>query len=257
MRQLFGLEGKVALVTGSSRGIGRALAHGLAMAGAHVALHGRDVTALADSKASIEGDGGTADTFTAELGQLPEIDRLVADVVERLGRVDVLVNCAGMNRREPIAEVKPETYDEIMNANLRAAYFLSRAVQPHMARQGGGRIIHVGSVNAAIGLQDVSVYGLSKAALVQTTKVMAIEWAEQGIRVNCLCPGFIETELTRIGLWGNEKRRDWIMRRLCIKRPGQPGDLVGLCVYLASPAAEYTTGQAFYVDGGLLAGSPW
>jgi gluconate 5-dehydrogenase len=257
LRQLFGLDGKVALVTGASGGIGKQLAHGLAMAGARVALHGRNEARLAEVKASIECQGGAADVFLAELGDLTEIDRLVADLVERLGRVDVLVNCAGMNRRQPIAEVDPATYDEIMNANLRSAYFLSRAVQPHMARQGGGRIVHVGSVNAAIGLQDVSVYGLSKAAMVQTTKVMAIEWADQGIRVNCLCPGFIETELTRVGLWGNEKRRDWIMRRLCVKRPGQPDDLVGLCLYLASPAAEYTTGQAFYVDGGLLAGSPW
>jgi gluconate 5-dehydrogenase len=255
--RLFGLDGRVALVTGASGGIGRELARGLAMAGAAVALNGRDSDRLAQVVGEIERDGGAAGAFAADLGSLDAIEPLVARVVARYGRVDVLVNCLGMNRREPIAEVQPATYDRIMDVNLKSVYFLSRAVAPHMASHGGGRIIHVGSINAAVGLHSVSVYGLTKAALVQTTKVMAIEWADQGIRVNCLCPGFIETELTRVGLWGNERRRAWIMDRLSVKRPGRPEDLVGLCLYLASPAADYTTGQTFYVDGGFLAGSPW
>jgi gluconate 5-dehydrogenase len=258
MRQLFGLDGKVALITGASGGIGKQLAHGLAMAGATVALNGRDRDKLGSLAAEIRDRGGAAEPFSADLTAVETIQPLVDDVLARLGRIDVLINCLGVNKREPVLEVTAETYDWIMNVNLKSVFFLSQAVAAAMAEAGvGGRIVHVGSVNAAIGLQDVSVYGLTKAALVQTTKVMAIEWAERGIRVNCLCPGFIETELTRVGLWGNEKRRDWIMRRLCVKRPGQPEDLVGLCVYLSSPAAEYTTGQAFYVDGGLLAGSPW
>jgi gluconate 5-dehydrogenase len=244
--RLFGLDGRVALVTGASGGIGRELARGLAMAGATEVL--RD---------AIEADRGAADIFTADLADLAQVRPLAEAVIDRLGRIDVLVNCLGMNRREPIAEVEPETYDRIMDVNLKSVYFLSQAVAPGMAQQGGGRIIHIGSINAAVGLHSVSVYGLTKAALVQTTKVMAIEWAEHGIRVNCLCPGFIDTELTRVGLWGNERRRQWIMDRLTVKRPGLPEDLVGLCLYLASPAADYTTGQAFYVDGGLLAGSPW
>jgi 2-deoxy-D-gluconate 3-dehydrogenase len=255
--RLFGLDGRVALVTGASGGIGRALAHGLAMAGATVALNGRDEARLAQVADEIARDGGVAGAFPADLGRLDAVEPLAAAVVAAYGRVDVLVNCLGMNKREPIAEVEPETYDRIMDVNLKSVYFLSKAVAPHMARQGGGRIIHVGSINAAVGLHSVSVYGLSKAALAQTTKVMAIEWAELGIRVNCLCPGFIETELTRVGLWGNERRRQWIMDRLAVKRPGRPEDLVGLCLYLASPAAEYTTGQVFYLDGGFLAGSPW
>ena len=255
LQSLFGLDGKVALVTGASGGIGRALAHGLAMAGAHVALHGRDHARLAAARAEIERDGGAAEVFAADLSDLAAVDSLAADVANRLGRIDVLVNCAGMNRRQPIAEVEPATYDEIMSANLRSAYFLSKAARPLMARQGGGKIVHVGSLNAAVGLLGVSVYGLSKAALVQTTKVMAIEWAEDNIQVNCLCPGFIETELTQ-PLWQSD-RRSWILAPQPIKRPGQPADLVGLCLYLASPASAFTTGQAFYVDGGFLAGSQW
>jgi NAD(P)-dependent dehydrogenase (short-subunit alcohol dehydrogenase family) len=257
-KTLFGLDGKVALITGASGGIGKSLAHGLAMAGATVAVTGRDAGKLEQLAGSIREAGGKAEAFAADLTHVETVGPLVASVVEQLGRVDVLVNCLGVNKREPVFEVTPETYDWIMNVNLKGVYFLSQAVAAEMAKRGeGGRIVHIGSVNAAIGLQDISVYGLTKAALVQNTKVMAVEWAEHGIRVNCLCPGFIETELTRVGLWQNEKRSDWIMRRLCIKRPGQPEDLVGLCLYLSSPAAEYTTGQAFYVDGGLLAGSPW
>src|SRR5262245_58500955 len=257
LARLFGLDGRVALVTGASGGIGRELARGLAMAGATVALNGRQVDRLAALRDAIGADGGTADSFPGDLADLSQLTTLTEAVIERHGRIDILVNCLGTKKREPIADVAPETYDRIMDVNLKSVYFLSQAVVPHMARQGGGRIIHVGSVNAAIGLHSVSVYGLSKAALVQTTKVMAIEWAELGIRVNCLCPGFIDTELTRVGLWGNERRRRWILDRLSVKRPGLPADLVGLCLYLASPAADFTTGQAFYVDGGFLAGSPW
>ena len=253
LRELFGLDGKVALVTGASGGIGRELAKGLAGAGARVALSGRDPAKLE----ALAGEIGDAAAFPGDLARLDEIPRLVEAVRARFGRIDVLVNCLGINQRDPVVDVAEETYDRIMDTNLKSVFFLSQAVAPLMREQGWGRVVHIGSVNAAIGLHSIGVYGLTKAALVQTTKVMAVEWAEWGIRVNCLCPGFIETELTRKGLWGVEERRDWIMRRLCVKRPGQPGDLVGLCIYLSSPAAEYTTGQAFYVDGGLLAGSPW
>jgi len=202
-------------------------------------------------------EGHQAEPLLADLTDIAALPRHVAAIEARHGRLNILVNCLGTNTRQPIAEVTPETYARIMQTNLTSVYFLSQAVVPLMARHSGGRIVHIGSVNAAIGLEQVSVYGLTKAALVQTTKVMAIEWAAQGIRVNCLCPGFIETDLTRVGLWGNPLRRKWILDRLSVRRPGRPEDLVGLCLYLASPAAEYTTGQAFYVDGGLLAGSPW
>ena len=253
LRSLFGLDGRVALVTGASGGIGKELAKGLAGAGAKVALSGRDAAKLQ----ALADDIGDATAFPGDLARMDEIPRLVAGLRDRYGRIDVLVNCLGINQRDPVVDVAEETYDRIMDTNLKSVFFLSQAVAPVMREQGWGRVVHIGSVNAAIGLHSIGVYGLTKAALVQTTKVMAVEWAEWGIRVNCLCPGFIETELTRKGLWGMPERRDWIMRRLCVKRPGLPEDLVGLCLYLASPAAEYTTGQAFYVDGGLLAGSPW
>lgn len=256
LRDLFGLDGRVAIVTGASGGIGAELARGLARAGASVLVTGRDAARLGALADDIHANGGQAAQVVADLGQIGAIEPIVAAARARFGGVDVLVNCAGMNRRETILDVTPETYQKIMDVNLRSAYFLSQAVVPILAERGGGKIIHIGSINAAIGLEAVSVYGLSKSALAQTTKVMAIEWAHKNIQVNCLCPGFIETELTG-PLWQDPRRRDWILDRLPTKRPGRPRDLIGMAIYLAAPASNYTTGQTFFVDGGFLAGSPW
>lgn len=253
---LFGLGGKVALVTGAAGGIGQALARGLAMAGADVALNGRDQVKLCGLRDEITAAGGVAESFPADLIELDAIDPLVDRVVERFGRLDILVNCAGINRREPIQAVQPETYDAITKVNQRAPYFLSRAAARRMSEQGGGKIIHIGSVNAAFGLGTISVYGFTKAALVQMTKVMAVEWAPHNVQVNCLCPGFIETELTR-PLWRDERKRTWLLDRVLQKRPGQPTDLLGMAIYLASRASDFMTGQAVYVDGGFLAGGTW
>ena len=254
--RLFSLHDKVALVTGASGGIGQALAAGLATAGATVALSGRSTEKLADLQQTIRADGGEAHVFPADLAELSAIPTLVNAVVEQCGPIDILVNCAGTNQRMPITEMTPEIYDRIMATNLRSAYFLSQAVLPHMVKQGGGKIINIGSLTSSIGLMDVSVYGMTKSAMAQMTKTMAIEWAQHNVQVNCLCPGFIETELTA-PLWASPTRSAWILDRLPNKRPGKPEDLVGIAIYLASPASDYMTGQTMYVDGGFLAGSQW
>lgn len=256
LQSLFGLGGRVALVTGASGGIGSALARGLAGAGAQVALNGRDHDRLNAVAASITESGGTAATFPADLSDPEAPAELVRRTVEQFGRLDILVNCAGMNRRMPILEVTPEVYRQILAANLDAVYFLSQAAARVMIGQGGGKIIHIGSLTSFIGLADVSVYGITKSALAQLTCTMAIEWATQNIQVNCLCPGFIATDLTA-PLWANPTRSRWMLERIPMRRPGQPEDLAGLAVYLASPASDYTTGQTFTVDGGFLAGSQW
>ncbi len=254
--QLFSLVGRTALVTGSSGGIGAAIAKGLAGAGATVALNGRNEARLMDVQREIEAAGGSADVFPADVGDLDAVRDLARAATERLGQVDILVNCAGMNKRMPIAEMTPDIYDSIMATNLRGLYFLTQALVPRMAERGGGKIINIGSLTSTIGLQDVSVYGMTKSALAELTKTMAIEWAEHNIQVNCICPGFIRTELTE-PVWNDSKRSTWILNRLPNKRPGAPEDMVGIAIYLASPASDYTTGQSIYIDGGFTAGSQW
>jgi NAD(P)-dependent dehydrogenase (short-subunit alcohol dehydrogenase family) len=253
---LFALRGRVALVTGASGGIGRALAEGLALAGATVALNSRSSDKLADLQQRINSQGGAAFIYPADLNETGVAPNLVEQVVTQCGRLDILVNCAGMNQRMPIRDVTEEVYERIMTTNLRSLFFLCQAAAPHLIDQGGGKIINIGSLTSTIGLADVAVYGMTKSAVAQLTKTMAIEWAPHNIQVNCLCPGFFATELTT-ALWEDPGRREWILDRLPIKRPGRPEDLVGMAVYLASHASDYMTGQTIYVDGGFLAGSQW
>jgi len=256
LNDLFSLEGRVALVTGASSGIGREMARGLALAGARVALSGRSEERLAQVRDAIVEAGGQADAFPAELGDLESVAPLVEAVAGRFGQIDILINCAGMNIRQPIAEVQPDTYARIMDVNLRGPYFLSQAVLPHLEARGGGKIVNIGSLTTGWGIGNISVYGLTKSAIGQMTRVMAVEWAARNVQVNCICPGWIETELTK-PLWADEQKRRWILERVPLGRPGTPGDLVGLAVYLSSRAADFTTGQTFYVDGGFMAGGQW
>jgi gluconate 5-dehydrogenase len=253
---LFSLEGRIALVTGASGGIGSALAKGLAGAGARVALNGRSEERLVAIATAIGDTGGVAASFPADLDDLAAVQALSEAVIAQYGRIDILVNCAGINRRQPISEVSPETYDQIMDTNLRSVYFLSQQVATNMVANGAGKVINIGSITTSIGLSGVSVYGLSKSALSQLTRSMAVEWAIHNIQVNCLCPGFIATELT-MPLWTDPVRSQWILDRLPNKRAGRPADLVGMAIYLAAPASDYTTGETIYIDGGFRAGSPW
>jgi NAD(P)-dependent dehydrogenase (short-subunit alcohol dehydrogenase family) len=256
LAELFSLEGRVALVTGASSGIGRELARGLALAGARVALSGRSEERLAETRQLIIDGGGQAEIFPAEVGNIEEIAPLVESVAQHYGQIDILLNGAGMNQRQPIAEVQPETYERIMDVNLRAPYVLSQAALPHLIARGGGKVIHIGSLTTGWGIGNISVYGLTKSAVGQMTKTMAVEWARHNVQVNCICPGWIETPLTK-PLWADPQRRGWILDRVPAGRPGQPGDLVGLTVYLASRASDFTTGQAIYVDGGFMSGGQW
>jgi NAD(P)-dependent dehydrogenase (short-subunit alcohol dehydrogenase family) len=171
--------------------------------------------------------------------------------------VDILVNNAGTNRREPIFEVTRQSWDLIHTVDLRLPYELSRAAAKVMAERGeGGAIIHIGSLNNAIGLEGVSVYGAHKAALCQLAKSMAVEWARYRIRVNALCPGFMLTPLSK-PLWDDPQKGAWILERSLLRRPGYPEELIGALLLLASNAGSFITGQAVYVEGGWLAGTPW
>jgi len=255
--RLFSLTGKTALITGATGGIGEALAMGFAQAGATVGVHSRSPEKVAATCQAIAADGGKAVALTADITTVDACRHLVADAHAALGRLDILVNCAGINRRKPLTAVTEDDWETIMAVNLRSAYFLCQAAHPIMKTQGGGKIINIGSLNTTYGLDGVSVYGATKAGMAQMTRVMAVEWAPDKIQVNLLSPGFIMTPLTEEGVWQNERRSKWLHARIPMRRPGEPEELVGAALLLASPAASYMTGTAITVDGGFLAGGSW
>ena len=257
LERLFSLHGRAALVTGASGGIGRALAVALAEAGAAVGVHGRNVPELQETLRLIEKGGGTGVLLPADLSDVAACRQLIHDTQTALGRLDILVNCAGMNRRDPAAQAKEEDFEAIIAANLRSVYFLCQEAHPIMTEQGGGKIINIGSIASSWGLGGVSVYGMTKAAVAQLTKTLAAEWARDNIQVNCLAPGFIKTALTEKALWGDPQRSRWLHERIPARRPGTPDDLLGAALLLASPASAYLTGQVLTVDGGFLAGGWW
>lgn len=254
---LFGLEGKVAMVTGAGGGIGAWLSAGLAAAGATVVLADHPNSSTAEVAATIEAAGGETSELACDLLEEDAPEWAVAAAIGRHGRLDILVNNAGMNRRERIFAVSRQSWDMIAALNLRVPYELSRAAAKAMAERGeGGAIVHIGSLNNAIGLEGVSVYGAHKAALCQLAKSMAVEWARYRIRVNAICPGFMLTPLSK-PLWNDPVRGAWITERSPLRRPGYPEELVGCLLLLASGAGSFITGQTVYVDGGWLAGTPW
>ena len=257
LKEMFGLEGRAALVTGASGGIGRELALGLAAAGAVVGISGHSREQLEQTRLAIEAAGGRAVSLPAELGGVQSCLKLVSGAKAALGRLDVLVNCAGMNRRKAIEQVTEEDFETIVNVNVRAVYFLSQAAHAIMREQGGGKIIHVASLTSSIALGNTSVYGLAKAALAQLAKTQAVEWAKDNIQVNCLAPGFVLTPLTEKPLWGDAKKREWLLGRIPARRPGTPHEMVAPVLLMAGAGSSYLTGQMITVDGGVLAGGSW
>jgi NAD(P)-dependent dehydrogenase (short-subunit alcohol dehydrogenase family) len=251
----FALDGKAAVVTGAAGGLGRWFAAGLGAAGALVLATDVDETGLEQVVATLRAAGITAEGVNVDLRDEDAPERIVSACLERLGRLDVLVNNAAVNRRMPIDEVDRETYDFVMRVNLRLPYFLSQAAARVM-RADGGAIVNVSSINFAYGLENISVYGHSKAGLAQLTRVMALEWAGHGIRANAIAPGYMDTPLA-VPLWADRDVSRWIMNRVPLKRPGQPQELVGICQLLASDAGSFITGQTFIVDGGFMAGGRW
>jgi NAD(P)-dependent dehydrogenase (short-subunit alcohol dehydrogenase family) len=255
--RLFVLDGKVAIVTGAAGGIGRWLAAGLAAAGARVSRTDRDEAGLNDvtrTLADLSRDvaGGVVDLEAADAAE-----RIVAAAVERFGRVDILINNAGVNRRLPMLDVSSSLLRHIWEIDFIRCYELSQAAARVMAAQGdGGAIVHISSLNAAVGLEDVSLLGPTKAALSQLAKGMAIELAPHGIRTNAIAPGFMATPMNATH-WDDPTRAPWIMGRTPLRRPGHPAELVGACLLLVSDAGSFITGQTIFVDGGFTAGSAW
>jgi NAD(P)-dependent dehydrogenase (short-subunit alcohol dehydrogenase family) len=254
---LFSLEGRVAIVTGAAGGIGRWLAAGLGAAGASVVATDVDEAGLADLESTLAAASIDAAGVVVDLADEDAADRIVDATLERFGAVHVVVNNAAVNKRMPITEMDPATWDWIIRVNLRLPYFLSRsAARAMIERREGGSIVSISSLNVEYALEHVSVYGLAKAGLSQMTRHMALEWAEHGIRANAIAPGFMDTPLAA-PIWADSDVNRWILNRVPLERPGHPAELVGTCLLLASDAGSFLTGQTLFVDGGARAGGRW
>lgn len=254
---LFSLDGRVAVVTGAAGGLGQWFAAGLGAAGAAVLATDREQAPVDELVRSLEQAGVKAAGIAVDLAADDAPERIVAAAVERLGGLHVLVNNAAVNRRMPILEMDRESWDWITQIDLRLPYFLSQASARQMIEQGtGGSIVSISSLNARYALEQISVYGPAKAGLSQLTKVMALEWAEHGIRANAIAPGFMDTPLAA-PIWADDDMRRWIFNRVPVERPGLARELVGACLLLASDAGSFLTGQTLFVDGGASAGGRW
>lgn len=254
--QLFDLTGKVAFVSGGSRGIGLAMAEGLAAAGATVVLAARDEANLARAAEAIRAQGGQAGYRVLDVADMAAIPTVVDSVAAEYGHIDILVNAAGVNRRVPVTEVPESDYDWIMNINLKGAYFLGQAVGRHMVAQRSGKIINITSLTSHMGLPQTSVYGATKAALLSLTRTMAAEWGKYGIQSNAITPGFIYTDLTK-KVWDRPDMQAWLAETAPLQRTGTVADCVGAAVFLAAPASDYVTGQVIVVDGGVISTVQW
>ena len=250
LEEKFGLRGKVALVTGSSRGLGRAMALALARAGADVIVNGRDAAALDPViVAAREAGGGQVVGFAADLSDRAQVEALVGKAIAWRGRLDVLVNNAGIIKRAPAAEHTDADWDVVLRTNLDGVFVASRAAGRHMLARGSGKIINVASLLTFFGGITVPGYAASKGAVGQLTKALSNEWAGRGVQVNAIAPGYMRTDNTA-ALQADAARSKEILSRIPAGRWGEPGDLEGAVVFLASAASGYVNGHILTVDGG-------
>ena len=250
----FSLAGKVAIVTGGSRGIGRSIAVALAEAGADVCVAARKVEALEESVAAVRATGRKGLAVPTNVRDMDALQNLVNETKSQLGRIDILINNAATNPVfGPIANIDERAWDTTMNTNVKSAFFLSKMVREAIKEHGeGGSIINVSSTGGFRASGGLGTYSVSKAAIIMLTQVCAKEWGVDGIRVNCIAPGLIKTEFSR-ALWDNEAVLKNSLTQSPLRRIGDPDEMAGACVYFASQASSFTTGQTLVLDGGGLA----
>ncbi|HXJ79812.1 MAG TPA: glucose 1-dehydrogenase [Candidatus Methylomirabilis sp.] len=249
MPDWFSLKGRVALVTGASRGIGRAIALALGAAGADVACCARSRDQVEETAGEIRRLGPRARGFRLDVTQAVEIDRAVGDIEAGLGPIDILVNDAGITLEKKTVEVTDEEWERVLSTNLTSMFRLARRVAPGMIARGGGKIINIGSMYGALGVPRYAAYCASKAAVEALTRSLGAEWARHRIQVNCLAPGYMNTDIPREAM-ADEKRRTLFLSKVPARRIGEPEEVGPLAVYLASPASDFMTGQTVYLDGG-------
>jgi NAD(P)-dependent dehydrogenase (short-subunit alcohol dehydrogenase family) len=250
----FDLSGRIALVTGASRGLGQYFARALARAGADIALTSRDKRSLSAFAEEIQALGRRTFSVDLDVQDYDSIREAVSCVEAHFEHIDILVNNAGCNIRKPAIDVTWKDWNTVLDTNLRGSFFVAQAVAPGMIKRGYGRIINLGSVTAVAGYAGLGPYGASRGGIKQLTMSLADDWGKSGITVNCLAPGWFRTEQNKV-LYENAAWVEYLSDRIPLKRPGLPNDLDGAVVFLASESSRYITGQILLVDGGISIGS--
>ena len=252
--ELFDLSGRVAIVTGTSRGLGQYMGRALARAGADLVITSRNVANLAEFKEEIEALGRRAFPVELDVRKQESIERMAEAAYAHYGKIDILVNNAGCNVRKPALDVTWDDWNLVLETNLRGTFFVSQAVARKMIPDGYGRIINIGSVTSVFGYAGLTPYGASRGGTKQLTMSLADDWGMHGITVNCLAPGWFRTAQNQV-LYENKEWYAYICDRIPVRRPGQPSDLDGAVVFLASESSGYITGQTLLVDGGISTGA--
>lgn len=251
---LFDLSGKVALVTGTSRGLGQFFARALARAGAEIAMTSRDKVSLSVFEDEIRAAGRECFSVDLDVRDQSSIQGAIAEIEAHFGHIDILVNNAGCNIRKLALDVTWDDWNTVLDTNLRGTFFVAQAVARGMIERGYGRIINVGSVTSVAGYAGLGPYGASRGGTKQLTMSLADDWGRYGVTVNCLAPGWFRTRQNE-AMYQNEAWVEYITDRIPVKRPGRPDDLDGAVVFLASEASRYVTGQTLLVDGGISTGA--
>ncbi len=255
MTHPFDLTGQVAIITGSSRGIGRAAAEIMAQMGAKVVVSSRKADACEDAAAGIRAKGGEATVIPCNISRKNEVEALVAGTLEKYGRIDTMVCNAAVNPvYGPLSEMPDEAFDKVMNSNVKSNIWLANLVAPQMSKQGGGSIVIVSSIGGIRGTDALGVYGISKAADFALARNLAVEWGPRNVRANCIAPGLVKTDFAR-ALWENPEYLEKRTRTSPLRRIGEPDEIGGIVAFLASKAASFMTGQILVADGGVTIGS--
>ncbi len=249
---MFDIQGRLALVTGSSRGIGRVLATGLARAGATAILHGRDEQRLQATREELSDQGLSVDSAAFDVTDAESVKSGVEDIVSRLGVPDILVNNAGVQLRGPLADFTIDQWRMVIDTNLTSAFLVSQAVASGMVERGSGKIINIGSIQSQLARPSITPYSASKGGIVMLTRGLCADLAQHGIQANAIAPGYFATELTE-ALVKDEEFSSWVCSRTPAGRWGDTEDLVGACLFLASDASRFVNGQVLFVDGGMSA----